>query len=58
MLSDAGKNHRRLEESQGGFAGGVGSSQPPDEAKVKGLVTAFAAAQLNLFNSFRGEIDW
>ena len=29
----------------------------PDEAKVKGLVAAFTAAQLKLFNSFRGEMD-
>jgi hypothetical protein len=29
----------------------------PDEAKVKGLVNAFIAAQLNLFNSFRNELN-
>ena len=29
----------------------------PDEAKVKALVTAFTAAQLKLFNSFRSELD-
>jgi len=29
----------------------------PDEAKVKGLVNAFTAAQLNLFNSFRNELN-
>jgi len=29
----------------------------PDEAKLKGLVSAFIAAQLNLFNSFRNELN-
>jgi len=29
----------------------------PDEAKVKGLVNTFTAAQLNLFNSFRNELN-
>ncbi len=29
----------------------------PDEAKVKGLVNAFIAAQLKLFNSFRNELN-
>ena len=29
----------------------------PDEAKVKGLVNAFTAAQLDLFNSFRNELN-
>jgi hypothetical protein len=29
----------------------------PDEAKIKGLVDAFIAAQLNLFNSFRDELN-
>jgi hypothetical protein len=29
----------------------------PDEAKIKGLVNAFTAAQLNLFNSFRNELN-
>ena len=29
----------------------------PDEAKVKGLVDAFRAAQLKLFNSFKNELD-
>lgn len=29
----------------------------PDEAKVKGLVKAFTTAQLDLFNSFRNELN-
>jgi hypothetical protein len=29
----------------------------PDEAKVKGLVTTFIAKQLDLFNSFRNELN-
>jgi len=29
----------------------------PDEAKVKGLVNAFTAAQFDLFNSFRNELN-
>ena len=29
----------------------------PDEAKVKGLVDAFIAAQLKLFNSFKDELN-
>ncbi len=29
----------------------------PDEAKIKALVNAFTAAQLNLFNSFKSEMD-
>jgi len=29
----------------------------PDEAKVKGLVNAFTTAQLDLFNSFRNELN-
>jgi len=29
----------------------------PDEAKIKGLVSAFIAAQLDLFNSFKNEMN-
>jgi Spy/CpxP family protein refolding chaperone len=51
-----GENVDALKKSLESLKAGLAAPNP-DEAKVKELVSAFIAAQTNLFGSFKGQLD-